>query len=148
MFVSRSASRARALVRPSAILRSVHDDAMNKPAYRLVLVRSVTLEMVFLVYWIRFRSGSGSLVREMVNGLGHGRSSHPPTYAPPTMLVPYHALHSTSHGESEWNRENRFTGWYDVQLSQKGKSERALAWRSPAHTTHSISARWKLQTNE
>lgn len=45
MFVSRSASRARALVRPSAILRrGVHDDAMNKPAYRLVLIRSVTLE--------------------------------------------------------------------------------------------------------
>lgn len=27
------------------------------------------------------------------------------------------------HGESEWNRENRFTGWTDVSLSDKGLSE-------------------------
>lgn len=23
------------------------------------------------------------------------------------------------HGESQWNKENRFTGWYDVDLSRK-----------------------------
>ena len=27
------------------------------------------------------------------------------------------------HGESEWNKENRFTGWTDVELSDKGRSE-------------------------
>ena len=27
------------------------------------------------------------------------------------------------HGESQWNRENRFTGWYDVDLSDKGEKE-------------------------
>ena len=27
------------------------------------------------------------------------------------------------HGESEWNKQNRFTGWYDVDLSQKGEEE-------------------------
>ncbi|QLH74364.1 MAG: 2,3-diphosphoglycerate-dependent phosphoglycerate mutase [Methanomassiliicoccales archaeon] len=27
------------------------------------------------------------------------------------------------HGESEWNKENRFTGWTDVDLSEKGRSE-------------------------
>ena len=27
------------------------------------------------------------------------------------------------HGESEWNRENRFTGWTDVDLSEKGRVE-------------------------
>ena len=27
------------------------------------------------------------------------------------------------HGESEWNRENRFTGWTDVDLSAKGMQE-------------------------
>ena len=27
------------------------------------------------------------------------------------------------HGESEWNRENRFTGWADVDLSTKGVQE-------------------------
>jgi 2,3-bisphosphoglycerate-dependent phosphoglycerate mutase len=27
------------------------------------------------------------------------------------------------HGESEWNKENRFTGWTDVDLSEKGVAE-------------------------
>jgi 2,3-bisphosphoglycerate-dependent phosphoglycerate mutase len=27
------------------------------------------------------------------------------------------------HGESEWNRENRFTGWVDVPLSERGRAE-------------------------
>jgi 2,3-bisphosphoglycerate-dependent phosphoglycerate mutase len=31
------------------------------------------------------------------------------------------------HGESEWNRENRFTGWTDVDLSEKGLSEAKAA---------------------
>ena len=31
------------------------------------------------------------------------------------------------HGESEWNRENRFTGWTDVDLSEKGVREAKAA---------------------
>jgi 2,3-bisphosphoglycerate-dependent phosphoglycerate mutase len=31
------------------------------------------------------------------------------------------------HGESEWNRENRFTGWTDVDLSDKGLGEAKAA---------------------
>ncbi|MBN2734366.1 MAG: 2,3-diphosphoglycerate-dependent phosphoglycerate mutase [Methanomicrobiaceae archaeon] len=31
------------------------------------------------------------------------------------------------HGESEWNKENRFTGWTDVDLSEKGHMEAHLA---------------------
>jgi len=27
------------------------------------------------------------------------------------------------HGESQWNKENRFTGWYDINLSDKGEVE-------------------------
>ncbi len=27
------------------------------------------------------------------------------------------------HGESLWNKENRFTGWYDIDLSEKGEAE-------------------------
>jgi 2,3-bisphosphoglycerate-dependent phosphoglycerate mutase len=30
-------------------------------------------------------------------------------------------------GESQWNNENRFTGWYDVDLSEKGVSEAKAA---------------------
>ena len=26
------------------------------------------------------------------------------------------------HGESVWNRENRFTGWTDVDLSERGEA--------------------------
>ena len=29
------------------------------------------------------------------------------------------------HGESAWNKENRFTGWTDVDLSEKGREEAA-----------------------
>jgi 2,3-bisphosphoglycerate-dependent phosphoglycerate mutase len=31
------------------------------------------------------------------------------------------------HGESVWNKENRFTGWTDVDLSEKGFGEAKLA---------------------
>jgi 2,3-bisphosphoglycerate-dependent phosphoglycerate mutase len=31
------------------------------------------------------------------------------------------------HGESDWNRENRFTGWTDVDLSEKGCAEARAA---------------------
>ena len=31
------------------------------------------------------------------------------------------------HGESEWNKENRFTGWVDVDLSEKGRQEAKTA---------------------
>ncbi len=31
------------------------------------------------------------------------------------------------HGESQWNLENRFTGWVDVDLSEKGKKEAEAA---------------------
>ena len=31
------------------------------------------------------------------------------------------------HGESDWNRENRFTGWTDVDLSDKGRLEAKMA---------------------
>ena len=31
------------------------------------------------------------------------------------------------HGESDWNRENRFTGWVDVDLSDKGRQEAKTA---------------------
>ena len=31
------------------------------------------------------------------------------------------------HGESEWNKENRFTGWKDVDLSEKGREEAKAA---------------------
>jgi len=33
------------------------------------------------------------------------------------------------HGESVWNKDNRFTGWTDVDLSDKGRDEAALAGR-------------------
>ncbi|WP_392468794.1 phosphoglyceromutase [Arsenicicoccus cauae] len=33
------------------------------------------------------------------------------------------------HGESEWNAKNLFTGWVDVQLSDKGRAEAAAGGR-------------------
>lgn len=34
------------------------------------------------------------------------------------------------HGESQWNKENRFTGWHDVGLSEKGVAEAIEAGRT------------------
>src|SRR5947209_7848236 len=34
-----------------------------------------------------------------------------------------HTLVLLRHGESIWNRENRFTGWTDVDLSERGRAE-------------------------
>ncbi len=34
-----------------------------------------------------------------------------------------HKLVLVRHGESDWNKQNRFTGWTDVDLSEKGMAE-------------------------
>ena len=34
------------------------------------------------------------------------------------------------HGESEWNLENRFTGWTDVDLSDNGRKEALSAGKA------------------
>jgi 2,3-bisphosphoglycerate-dependent phosphoglycerate mutase len=40
-----------------------------------------------------------------------------------------HRLVLVRHGESDWNRENRFTGWTDVDLSGRGTEEAREAGR-------------------
>jgi 2,3-bisphosphoglycerate-dependent phosphoglycerate mutase len=40
-----------------------------------------------------------------------------------------HQLVLIRHGESQWNKENRFTGWVDVDLSEKGREEARHAGR-------------------
>jgi len=40
-----------------------------------------------------------------------------------------HTLVLLRHGESDWNKENRFTGWTDVDLSDKGRAEAIEAGR-------------------
>jgi 2,3-bisphosphoglycerate-dependent phosphoglycerate mutase len=40
-----------------------------------------------------------------------------------------HTLVLLRHGESTWNKENRFTGWTDVDLTEKGRAEAVEAGR-------------------
>lgn len=40
-----------------------------------------------------------------------------------------HTLVLLRHGESEWNAENRYTGWHDVNLAKQGKIEAVEAGR-------------------
>ena len=40
-----------------------------------------------------------------------------------------HKLVLLRHGESVWNKENRFTGWTDVDLSERGREEAREAGR-------------------
>ena len=42
-----------------------------------------------------------------------------------TMLEMKYTVVLVRHGESTWNDENRFTGWYDCPLSEKGLQEAA-----------------------
>jgi len=39
------------------------------------------------------------------------------------LVFPMIKLVMVRHGESTWNKENRFTGWVDVPLSEKGEEE-------------------------
>lgn len=41
--------------------------------------------------------------------------------------MPMYKLVLLRHGESEWNKENRFTGWTDVDLSERGVEEAHFA---------------------
>jgi len=34
-----------------------------------------------------------------------------------------HTLVLLRHGQSTWNKENLFTGWYDADLSDQGRAE-------------------------
>jgi len=43
------------------------------------------------------------------------------------MSTSFHKLVLIRHGESTWNRENRFTGWTDVDLNEKGRGEAKAA---------------------
>ena len=40
-----------------------------------------------------------------------------------------HKIVLLRHGESQWNKDNRFTGWTDVDLSEKGAEEARAAGR-------------------
>jgi len=34
-----------------------------------------------------------------------------------------HTLVLLRHGQSQWNLDNRFTGWVDVDITEQGRSE-------------------------
>ncbi len=40
-----------------------------------------------------------------------------------TSAPPPHTLVLIRHGQSAWNKENRFTGWVDVDLTEQGRAE-------------------------
>ena len=42
------------------------------------------------------------------------------------------------HGESEWNVANKFTGWHDVDLSEKGKLEADAGGKALHEAGHSF----------
>ncbi|MDD2237980.1 MAG: 2,3-diphosphoglycerate-dependent phosphoglycerate mutase [Kiritimatiellae bacterium] len=44
-----------------------------------------------------------------------------------------HTLVLLRHGESTWNQENRFTGWTDVDLTERGRSEAHRAGKLLQH---------------
>ena len=62
-----------------------------------------------------------------------GRSGNSPVgWRRPTIRAMAHTLVLLRHGESTWNQENLFTGWHDVDLTDKGAGEAAEAGRTMA----------------
>ena len=51
-----------------------------------------------------------------------------------------HTLVLLRHGESDWNKENRFTGWTDVDLSEKGIVEQKEGWTYQLHPREGAAA--------
>merc|ERR1711970_1422787 len=45
----------------------------------------------------------------------------------PTIMAGKYKIVMVRHGESEWNQLNKFCGWYDADLSAKGRDEAAAA---------------------
>lgn len=48
------------------------------------------------------------------------------------------------HGQSQWNLENRFTGWKDVDLTEEGKTEATKAAKQIANFSFDIAFTSKL----
>ena len=45
------------------------------------------------------------------------------------------------HGQSTWNLENRFTGWWDVDVTEKGVEEARAAGCAPPVILETTNAR-------
>jgi hypothetical protein len=76
-----------------------------------------------------FTENSDQFISHMMNG---GTPCDPAP--PPFRLADFgeeslHTLILLRHGESEWNRLNRYTGWCDVPLTKKGENEARDAGR-------------------
>ncbi len=55
-------------------------------------------------------------------------ADHSPQPAPPFRELPHlPCLILVRHGQSQWNLENRFTGWWDVDLTAQGEQEARAA---------------------
>lgn len=65
---------------------------------------------------------------ERGSGPDDGAGSEPGAYNPGMTYT----LVLLRHGESTWNQENRFTGWTDVPLNEKGLAEAREAGRMMA----------------
>jgi len=64
--------------------------------------------------------------------------SHPDVRSCSKYHFPVPELVLLRHGQSQWNERNLFTGWVDVDLSEKGMREAAEAvrcWRGPMTST-------------
>lgn len=55
-----------------------------------------------------------------------------------------HKLVLIRHGESLWNQENRFTGWQDIDLSEKGRAEAQEAGKTLKKLTESTGHEFDL----
>jgi hypothetical protein len=80
----------------------------------------VVLKLIMLFATVSSLQGFSRVARPARNSLRSLSMSKGPAKGPFQLVL-------LRHGESTWNDENKFTGWYDCPLSEKGRGEAASA---------------------
>jgi hypothetical protein len=73
--------------------------------------------------------GSDRLINHIINGGTPDDPAPPPFQRADYGEESLYTLVLLRHGESEWNKLNQYTGWVDVNLTEKGKTEARDAGR-------------------
>uniref|UniRef100_A0A7S3P9F5 Phosphoglycerate mutase n=1 Tax=Amphora coffeiformis TaxID=265554 RepID=A0A7S3P9F5_9STRA len=78
-------------------------------------------KMKFILLSLHFAAAFAFSGQSHFNGVG--RASLASTRGSSSALCMKYTLVLLRHGESTWNKENRFTGWVDCPLSEEGEEE-------------------------
>ena len=119
-------ARAKPRTRRSLISRSAPRPARSRPAPRRAAIasRNTTSCSESKRNWAR-RPGTPDERPSSSCSTSHGDTKVNRSHVIHALCQTMHKLVLLRHGESTWNKENRFTGWTDVDLTDKGRERGA-----------------------